>query len=179
MPHEAGLSIAKPVPLTIAPMPKQDVYHILAGAVYLERGPFFFFAPPGQRSASRSFIPSVGQYLGPCRRPAHRNKRSPSRGRHSSQRAPLKRNSRREVPSDVTHAPNPRGFSCRPARGHRPGNPLRAFCEQNTWHAAWGASHTCPHVNPSVPNSYNTRHLHSCHPRGRLVSNVERSRAGL
>ena len=42
-PHEAGLSIAKPFPLTSAPMPNQDVFHILAGAVYLERGPFFLF----------------------------------------------------------------------------------------------------------------------------------------
>ena len=39
-PHEAGLSIAKPFPLTIAPLPRKDACHILAGAVYLERGPF-------------------------------------------------------------------------------------------------------------------------------------------
>ena len=60
MPHEAGLSITKPLPLTISPMPKQDVYHILAGAVYLERGPIFFLAPPGRKSATRLFVPSVG-----------------------------------------------------------------------------------------------------------------------
>jgi len=47
MPHEAGLSIAKPFPLTIAPMPMKDACHILAGAVYLERGLFFFLHRQG------------------------------------------------------------------------------------------------------------------------------------
>ena len=65
--------------------------------------------------------------------------------RHESQRVPLARNSRREVPSDVTRAPNLRGFPCRPARKYRPGNPLRTFREQNTQHAARDTPHTHQH----------------------------------
>ena len=99
--------------------------------------------------------------------------------RHASQRAPLARNSCREVRADdVTRTPNLRGFPCRPPRAYRPVDPLRACCEQNTRRAACGDSHTRSHVDPSVPNSHNTR-LHFRRPRGRLVSNVERSRAGL
>ena len=51
--------------------------------------------------------------------------------------------------------------------------------EQNTRCVARVASHTRSHGDPSVPNSHNTRHLHSRRPRSRFVSDVERSRARL
>ena len=94
-----------------------------------------------------------------------------------SQRVQLTRNSCWEISGDVTRAPNLRGFPCRPARAYCPGNPLCTFREQNTRHAARGAPHMRPHGNPSVPNSNNTC-LHFSHPRGWLVSDVERFRAG-
>jgi len=99
---------------------------------------------------------------------------------HAGRGALFPRHSCREIPADdVTRAPSLRGFPCRPARAHRPGNPLRAFHGQNTWHAARdaphtrGTPHTRPRGTPHVPNSNNTRH-HFSGPRGRLVSDVER-----
>ena len=59
---------------------------------------------------------------------------------HTSQRALFPWHSCCEIPvDDVTRAPNLCGFPCRPARAHRPGNPLHAFRKQNTRHAACGA----------------------------------------
>ena len=96
---------------------------------------------------------------------------------HAGLRAPFPRHSCREIPGDVTHTPSLRGFRCRLACAYRPGNPLCAFREQNARYAARGALHTRAHGNPRLPNSINPR-LHFNRPRGRLVSDVERFRAG-
>jgi len=152
--------------------PGKDACHILAGHCVLGARPTNL-APPGWWFTARPFVPFIGRYVGPCRRPLIATSARVQGIPHAGQRALFTRNSCREVPSDVTHAPNLRGFPCRPARAYRPGNPLRVFREHNTLRATWGASHTRPHVDPSVPNSYNTHHLHSRRPRGRLVSHVE------
>ena len=67
---------------------------------------------------------------------------------------------------------------CRLARVHRPGNPLRAFREQNTRHAARDAPHTRPRGNPRVPNSTRTC-LHFNRPRDGLFRNAGCSRTGI
>ena len=149
--------------------------------MYLERGSFFFFfllhRQGGGLQLARSSLPSGDT----CSHDVSLRISTSARlrgVRHASQRAPLARNSRSEVPRDITRTLNLRGFPCKPARAHRPGNPLHAFREQNTRRAARGALHTRSHVDPSVPNSNNTR-IHFCRPRGRLVSDVERFHTGL
>ena len=138
LPHEAGLSIAKPFPPTSAPLPGQDACHILAGAVYLERGLFFPLHRQGDSlRLARSSLPSgdtcslvIALHIATSAR---------FQGvRHASQRVPLARNSRREVPSDVTRTLNLRGFPCWPARVHRPGNPLRTSRERLSRHEVPG-----------------------------------------
>ena len=82
---------------------------------------------------ARSSLPlddTWGLVVAPCIATSARFRGIP----HAGQHALFARNSRREVPSDVTHAPNLRGFPCRPARAYRPGNPLRIV--PRTEHAA-------------------------------------------
>ena len=150
-------------------------------AVYLERGFFFslflLHRQGGGRQLARSSLPSGDT----CSHDVTLLISTSARFRavpHASQHALFARNSRWEIPGDVTHPLNLHGFPCRPARGHRPGNPLRAFREQNTRHAACGASHTGSHVDPRLPNSNNTRR-HFSRPRGLVESHAERFRAGL
>ena len=96
---------------------------------------------------------------------------------HTELRAPFAQHSCREVRADdVTSAPNLRGFPCRPARVHRPGNPLRVFREQNTRYAAHDALYPRPRGNPCGPNSPNTRR-HFNRPRDGLSRNAGRSHA--
>ena len=180
MPHDAGLTYTKPFPLNYCSFAQARMlatswagYRVLVARLFF----LLFFSFDTARAAvcnslNRPFrrtIPGVALRIARSAR---------LRGvRHASQREPLARNSRHEVPSDITHTPNLRGFPCRPTRVYRPGNPLRAFCEQNMRRAARRASHPCPHVDPSVPNSHNTRR-HFCRPRGLLVPNAERFRTG-
>jgi len=77
-------------------------------------------------------------------------------------------------PLMTSPAPNLRCFPCRPARAHRPGNPLR---EQNTRHAARGASHMRSRVDPRLPNSKNTHRHFNC-ARGGFVPRTTRSGTG-
>jgi len=126
-------------------------------------------------------IPTSPPMADPCSHDVslHIPTRAGSRGiPHASQRALFPRHSCREIPTnDVTRAPSLRSFLCRPARAHRPGNPLRAFREQNTRYAARDALHRRPRGTPRVPNSTNTRR-HFNRPRDGLFRNAGRSRAG-
>jgi len=160
-------------------MPKQDACHILPRAVYLEQGFFCFLLHHhgGGRQLTRSSLPMAD----PCSHdvtlpiaPSVRFQGIP----HVSQRALFTRNPRREVRADdVTRTPDLHGFPCRPARVHRPRNPLRTFREQNMRNAARGASHTRSYVDPCLPNSTNT-HRHFNRPHDGLFQNAGHSRTG-
>ena len=162
-------------------MPKQDACHISAGKctwseAYYYYYFFFLHRQGGGLQLARSSLPSGDTSSHDVTLPIAIS--ACLRGvRHASRRAPLARNSCREVPSEVTRTLNLRGFPCRPALAYRPEDLLRALCEQNTRRAARGALHTRSHGDPSVPNSNNTR-PHFRRPRDWLVSDVERFRAG-
>ena len=157
-------------------MPKQDACHILAGPCTWSEAFFFLRRQGGGRQLTCSSLPSgdtcshdVTLLISPSAR---------FRGiLHASQRVQLTRNSRWEIPGDVTRQRNMHGLPCRPARACRPGGSFRAFPERNTRHAARDASHTHSHVDPCLPNSNNTRR-HFSHPRDLVESHAERFRAG-
>ena len=116
-PHEAGLSIAKPFPLNYFSyaqggcLPHSGWGRVQGEAFFLI---YFFHRHSGGLRLARSSLPSDDTWglvvalriaISACFRGV----------RHASQRAPRARNSRHEVPIDVTRAPNLRGFACRPA----------------------------------------------------------------
>ena len=181
-PHEAGLAkLTHPAKLLLLCLIRMSTTS--CRAVYLERGFFFCSAMVVVYGLP---VRPYGQCQHPLRWPIRAAMMSPCTSQQAlalagfptRPRALFPRHSCREIPADdVTRAPSLHGFLCRPARAHRPGNPLRTFREQNTRYTARDALHTRPRGNPRVPNSSNTRRHFSC-PRGLVESHTERFHAG-